>query len=293
MIFQKIGNVFLQEIDGKHDDESHKALLASKILELKRDLVTEKQKKERKDVKIKQLEVQLAEMCTKISVLSEQIDNLSAKDESVESLQKKVANLEDQLSQPRFPFIVGGARLKKHIDLVNSKLADIEKENLEFNKAVADMENKTLNGELIWKIDEIDFRMAQANLEKVTVLHSVPCYTGQYGYKYCIRLHLHGDGDGRGTHISIFFILMRSEYDELLPWPMRKQVAIQLMNLKNRADSVTETFFSDPESISFQRPTKNMNVAVGYPTLISIEQFLNGGFIKDNSAFIRVTVKDV
>ena len=265
----------------------------SRILELKRDLFIEKQKKELQDVKIKQLEVKVAEMYTKIRVLSEQIDNLSGKYESVESLQKKVAKLEDQLSRPQFPGIVGGARLKKHIDLVNSKLTDIESENLEFNKAVVDMENKTLNGELIWKIDELDFRMAQANLEKVTVLHSAPCYTRQYGYKYCVRLHLNGDGDGRGTHISMFFIIMKSEHDDLLPWPMRKQVAIQLVNLRNGADSVIETFFSDPKSSSFQRPTENMKVAAGYQTLISIEQFLKGGFIKDNSAFIRVTVKDV
>ena len=265
----------------------------SNILELKRDLVIEKQKKELKDVKIKQLEVKVAEMCTKIKVLSEQIDNLSGKYESVESLQKKVAKLEDQLSRPQFPGIVGGARLKKQVDLVNSKLIDMESENLEFNKAVADMENKTVNGELIWKIDELHFRMAEAKLEKVTVLHSAPCYASQYGYKYCVRLHLNGDGDGRGTHISIFFILMKSEYDDLLSWPMQKQVAIQLMNPRNKADSIIETFFSNPKSSSFQRPTENMEVAFGYQTLISIEQFLNGGFIKDNSAFIRVTVKDV
>ena len=47
-----------------HDDESHEALLVSKIAELKRDLVTEKQKKEWSDVKNKQLEVEVAE-CTR------------------------------------------------------------------------------------------------------------------------------------------------------------------------------------------------------------------------------------
>ena len=86
---------------------------------------------------------------------------------------------------------------------------------------------------------------------------------------------------------------MKSEYEELLQWPMRKQVIIQLVNLRNEADSVIETFFSNRRSSSFQPLTENMNVAVGYPTLISIEQFLNSVFSKDNSAFIRVTVKYV
>ena len=275
-----------------HDNEIHEALLVSKIVELKRDLLTEKQKKERSDVRNKQLEVQLAEMRTEISFLSEKINNFSRKYELVEPLQKRKAKLGDQLSQPQFQGM-GGVRLKKDINLLNSKVINIEDQNLELNKTVADMEKKTLNGELLWKIDKLDFRMAQAKLGKVVALHSAPCYTKQYEYKYCVRLYLQGDGEGRGTHISIFFVVMKSEFDELLQWPMRKQVIIQLLNLRNEADSVIETFFSNTRLSSFQRPTENMNVAVEYPRLISIEQFLNRGFVKDNSTFIKVTVKDI
>ena len=275
-----------------HDNEIHEALLVSKIVELKRDLLTEKQKKERTDVRNKQLEVQLAEMRTEMSFLSEKINNFSRKYELVELLQKRAAKLEDQLSQPRFQGMAG-VRLKKDINLLNSKVINIEDQNFELNKTVADMEKKTLNGELLWKIDKLDFRMAQAKLGKVAALHSAPCYTKQYEYKYCVRLYLQGDGEGRGTHISIFFVVMKSEFDELLRWPMRKQVIIQLVNLRNEADSVIETFFSNTRLSSFQRPTENMNVAVEYPRLISIEQFLNRGFVKDNSTFIKVTVKDI
>ena len=275
-----------------HDNEIHEALLVSKIVELKRDLLTEKQKKERSDVRNKQLEVQLAEMRTEMSFLSEKINNFSRKYELVEPLQKRKAKLGDQLSQPQFQGM-GGVRLKKDINLLNSKVINIEDQNLELNKTVADMEKKTLNGELLWKIDKLDFRMAQAKLGKVAALHSAPCYTKQYEYKYCVRLYLQGDGEGRGTHISIFFVVMKSEFDELLRWPMRKQVIIQLVNLRNEADSVIETFFSNTRLSSFQRPTENMSVAVEYPRLISIEQFLNSGFVKDNSTFIKVTVKDI
>ena len=275
-----------------HDNEIHEALLVSKIVELKQDLLTEKQKKERTDVRNKQLEVQLAEMRTEMSFLSEKINNFSRKYELVELLQKRAAKLEDQLSQPRFQGMAG-VRLKKDINLLNSKVINIEDQNFELNKTVADMEKKTLNGELLWKIDKLDFRMAQAKLGKVAALHSAPCYTKQYEYKYCVRLYLQGDGEGKGTHISVFFVVMKSEFDELLRWPMRKQVIIQLVNLRNEADSVIETFFSNTRLSSFQRPTENMNVAVEYPRLISIEQFLNRGFVKDNSTFIKVTVKDI
>ena len=64
----------------------------------------------------------------------------------MESLQEKAANLEHQLRQPQFP-VMDGARLKKHVDLVNPKVKNIVDESLELKKAVADMENKILLGE--------------------------------------------------------------------------------------------------------------------------------------------------
>ena len=273
-------------------------------MELKEDLATVRQKSEEKDDKIQQLENESIEMHTKINSFQEQINslmfNLKGMNELVDTLQKEIEKVKEQPRQPQFPVAGGGARVKKDVDEVKSKVRDIENKNLDFNKSVTDMglkiqlvENKTLNGELIWKIDRLDFRMAQAKLGKVTALHSAPCYTKQYEYKYCIRLYLHGDGMGRGTHISIFFVVMKSEYDELLAWPMKKRVTFELINLENEANSVIETFVSNRNSSSFQRPTKNMNVATGCPTFISKEQFLNAGFIKDNCAFIRTTVKDI
>ena len=98
---------------------------------------------------------------------------------------------------------------------------------------------------------------------------------------------------GRATHVSIFFVVIKSEYDELLPWPMRKRVTFEMISLEHEQDSIIETFVSNPKSSSFQRPTKNMNVASGCPTFISIERFSNEGFIKDNCAFIRTTVKNI
>ena len=44
------------------------------------------------------------------------------------------------------------------------------------------------------------------------------------GYKMCARLYLNGDGMGKGTHVSLFFVVMRGAYDALLKWPFRQKV---------------------------------------------------------------------
>ena len=265
-------------------------LLISKIVELKNDLAILRQNIEEKDVKIQQLEKQAESFSHNFKCMSE----------LVESLQREIEKLKDQFSQPQIPIISDSTRVKKGIDVVKSKVKDIENKNLEFSKSVIDlnlktkqMENRTMNGEFIWKIDKIDLRMAQAKLDTISELLSAPSYTRQYEYKYCISLYLNGDDVGRGTHISVFFVVMKSEYDELLAWPMQAQVTFELINLENKTDSIIETFASNPKSCSFQKPTMDMNMPTGCQTFVSIEQFLNGGFIKDNCAFIKTTVKTI
>lgn len=49
-------------------------------------------------------------------------------------------------------------------------------------------------------------------------------YTAKYGYKVCLRVYLNGDGTGKGTHVSLFFVVMKGDYDALLPWPFRHKV---------------------------------------------------------------------
>lgn len=37
-------------------------------------------------------------------------------------------------------------------------------------------------------------------------------------------MYLNGDGTGKGTHLSLFFVVMKGDYDALLPWPFRHKV---------------------------------------------------------------------
>ena len=279
-------------------------MLVSEIEELKQNLAVTKINSEKKDKKIQQLESYSLGMRKEIDgclkEMNELRNQLKSMCDLVESLKNKIAIQKEHPSEPQFPILGGSVKLKKDVSKVTDKVRDLEHRNEEFHKSVTDLdlkiqliENKTMQGELIWKIDKIDFRMAQAKLGKVTALHSAPCYTKQYEYKYCSRLYLNGDGIGRSTHISIFFVVMKSEYDELLTWPMQKRITFELINLEDAADSVIETFASNVKSSSFLRPMKNMNVATGCPTFISIERFVKGGFVKDNCAYIRTSVIDV
>ena len=71
------------------------------------------------------------------------------------------------------------------------------------------------------------------------------------GYKMCGRLYLNGDGMGRGTHISLFFVLMKGNCDALLSWPFRRKVTLMLLD-QNNQEHVIDAFRPDPNSSSFK-----------------------------------------
>ena len=150
---------------------------------------------------------------------------------------------------------------------------------------------KTTNGILIWKIPEIGRRYKDAIERRTLSLYSPPFFSSPHGYRMCIRTYLNGDGSGKGTHISIFFVLMKSEHDNLLKWPFRRPVTFQLLNQENPERSIGETFMPDEHSPSFQQPKSEMNIASGFPKFASQSVLQAGtGFIKGDAIFIRCKV---
>ena len=57
-----------------------------------------------------------------------------------------------------------------------------------------------------------------------------PFYSHAGGYKICLRVAPQGLGNGEGTHVSVHTYLMKGEYDDMLTWPFRGAVTVQLLN---------------------------------------------------------------
>jgi len=150
------------------------------------------------------------------------------------------------------------------------------------------LENTCYDGQQLWKVDNVTYRINQAMTGKVTALHSAPCFQKRGGYKFCSRLYLNGDGMGRGTHVSLFFVIMKSEYDALLTWPFSDRVTFRLINPHTLEESMVESFIPDKNSSSFKRPTKDMNIAAGCPMFIRKELLSN--YIVDDALYIETKI---
>jgi len=147
----------------------------------------------------------------------------------------------------------------------------------------------TYNGEFLWCVPEVHQKIQDAKNGLITSIYSPPFYTGRNGYKMCIRAYLNGDGSGKGTHLSIFFVLMKGEYDPLLKWPFKAKVSLILVDQDHKRNLIY-SFKPDPYSSSFQRPKIDMNVASGFPKFAKLSIFNNPSYVKDNVMYIKAIV---
>ena len=164
------------------------------------------------------------------------------------------------------------------------------------NITMADLEGYTrqqefssYDGQLLWKINEYARRRNEAVSGQHTSFYSPCFYTGRHGYKMCARLYLNGDGMGRGTHISVFFVVMRGPYDALLSWPFRQKVTFMLLDQDN-VEHVIDAFRPDLSSSSFQRPRRESNIASGCPMFCSLTELNNHAYVRDDTMFLKVIV---
>ena len=161
----------------------------------------------------------------------------------------------------------------------------------EMNLKIEILEVKSCTGVYVWKVNELGRRYREARIGKTTSLYSPPFYTSTHGYRLCLRAYLYGDGSGKGTHISLFIVLMKSEYDDILSWPFRHHVTLSLINQNNPLSAeaaIMRKFIPNPESSSFQKPKGTFNIASGFPEFAKLHILNDSSFVKNDTIYFRV-----
>ncbi|XP_028741881.1 TNF receptor-associated factor 1 [Peromyscus leucopus] len=153
------------------------------------------------------------------------------------------------------------------------------------------MEEASFDGTFLWKITNVTRRCHESVCGRTVSLFSPAFYTAKYGYKLCLRLYLNGDGSGKKTHLSLFIVIMRGEYDALLPWPFRNKVTFMLLDQNNREHAI-DAFRPDLSSASFQRPQSETNVASGCPLFLPLSKLQSPkyAYVKDDTMFLKCIV---
>ncbi|NWR84993.1 TRAF2 factor, partial [Furnarius figulus] len=160
------------------------------------------------------------------------------------------------------------------------------------HKSLLFSEQASYDGIFLWKITDVGRKLQDSVTGRTVGLYSPAFYTAKYGYKVCLRVYLNGDGTGKGTHLSLFFVVMKGDYDALLPWPFRHKVTFMLLDQNNR-EHVIDAFRPDLTSASFQRPVHDMNVASGCPMFLPLAKLQSPryAYVKEDTLFLKCIIE--
>ena len=208
------------------------------------------------------------------TVVQQQTDQIKKQDDQLkQQIKQKEDLIKQQIKQQ-------GDQMKLMVDLIKQQ-GDLIKQ----------MENRIKQLEKPFPPVNIIMDDFEQHKKSNDSWYSPPFYTHLGGYRVCLKVTANGNGDGKGTHVSVAVCLMRGEFDDLLKWPFRGDVTIQLK--KNDPPHHYQMILSlddDTPSIFVCKPTKERNdVSWGYPTFISHADLYACGYLKDDKLVFCVS----
>ena len=91
----------------------------------------------------------------------------------------------------------------------------------------------------VWQT-EFKITGVSKHLKYNTSYISTPFYTHKKGYKMRLEVYPNGLGDEVGTHVSIYFCLLKGEYDNDLAWPINIKMKVKILNWCKNDNHITE-----------------------------------------------------
>ncbi|GFR91261.1 TNF receptor-associated factor 3 [Elysia marginata] len=260
----------------KTDIEKHEADQPVHFPFLLKTVASLKLQKEENLKKIENLQAEILQTQIRETLLQETHAKETEKyKEKLAYLMERSIGLEARINQFEHPFS----------DSYKIRMAEID---LRFQL----LETASYNGKMLWKIINYSSRKRDA-VQGVRSLCSQPFYTSRFGYKMCARVYFNGDGVGANTHLSLFFTIMKGEYDDLLAWPFPHKIKMVLMDQSPSRNHVRDEF-SPNGGTSFQKPRAPlmMNPGSGCPLFVRHEDLEDPSkhYLENDTIYIKIVV---
>ena len=203
----------------------------------------------------------------------------------------KLTKTEDELNNTK-------DKLKKTEDKSNNTEALLNETRLELKNAMELLKLSSVkhNDAFLWRIDSFSEILEEAKNGGEDKIYSDPLYTKTetetFGYKLRFFIHPGGSGDGKNTHLSVFMVVMKGEYDAILRWPFNKKVKITLIDQQDDPDqreNVTREIIGN-DFPNLARPEREQNNGFGYNSFISYLELYSRRYIVDDTLFLQVEI---
>ena len=114
-------------------------------------------------------------------------------------------------------------------------------------------------------------------------------YTSERGYKLQLVVYANGSGLGKGTHLSVYVVLMKGEYDEELKWPFNANITIQLLNWSDDSNHIQDTIPYHEAPVEYRT---RVIEGVAAPGGMGYGQFVSHSVINNDNSDINYINED-
>ena len=184
-------------------------------------------------------------------------------------------------------------KLMEKIDRLEQKISEGKGNEAETKIMVVKHELSGFPRVIVWKIINFSEILRQAKTGEIKKVDDTPFYTDNYGYKLKVRIYPNGYGNYTNTHLTVFIILMKGEYDAILPWPFKKKVTYTLIDQQEdplERENVIGQVNNDKGTKHAERPIFQENQGQGTSRFISHEKLFSRRYLVDDTLFLQVEV---
>ncbi|XP_051893184.1 TNF receptor-associated factor 2-like [Pristis pectinata] len=196
-------------------------------------------------------------------------DKLTAVPKKINKCSRIVATLKRQTESNDQLF----TDVENKLAMLESRMHQTEQSIQDSTSKIIALETMTHCGVFIWKIPQMRKRLQEAIDGTKPYLDSSEFYFSTYSYKMCLRIYLNGHEDTKGTHISLYYILLKGQYDALTQWPFKENVKLAILNPRDRQQSILKICTPSGQDPALQRPVERMNAPRGFSTFATVSEF--------------------
>jgi hypothetical protein len=127
-------------------------------------------------------------------------------------------------------------------------------------------------------------------INNVQAIQSEAIHTSKSGYKLMLSCEIYVDAQKQKRYISISLILLRGEFDAILPWPMVFPITLSIIDLTTAKKHISHPIPCDSRISAFNKPTGDANIPFRIAQFCAVDTLLENGnnYIQDGFIFIQM-----
>ncbi|XP_068751774.1 TNF receptor-associated factor 5-like [Montipora capricornis] len=160
-------------------------------------------------------------------------------------------------------------------------------------------ENKCKTTKFVWSISQFDLRFRKARAGS-----SKPCFSSEtffsepYGYRMAITMCPNGFDASQNYYLSLFAHIVRSNNDDILPWPFQQTVVFTLIDQQEESSQMknVEMQMSPKEmrhlfrSIQKVKQSRYRNEGFGFAYFVSHSKLRSRKYIRHDTVLVQFEV---